>query len=129
MKNYKFRLVYKYQDKILFVFISLGSPCLQKIDKYQLIDIDRFLGKDKSNNDIYVNDIIKVPCGYSGDYRVKEYITLLEEDTDYYVYMDFPDNIDLQDCEKISDIHTNPTIFDYQEALQSLDTLYPTKEI
>ncbi len=82
--NKKFRCVFQHHEtgRILFLFfnfLDIKNGKLadkeEKLINYYLISVDEFLGKDKNNEDIFINDIIKYQFAISESTKEKLFDT------------------------------------------------------
>jgi hypothetical protein len=86
---------------------------------------------DRDNVEIYENDILDIPEGWSGDYREKRHLAVIEWDEDFApgFWLDKPDDVSISNCKVIGNKYDNPTMMDYEEAVEELNKEFPTKAI
>ena len=127
MKLPFFRLVYQHEETgvICFKYIYLGDS-LKVLDGYSFIAVDQQIYgvKDELKDNLFENDILLVPRGFSGDYNVPEhYDTIGSLSSDVYpeqVGVSGGDGLQFKDCLKIGNEYEDRHRLDYEEALEKL---------
>ena len=107
MRTIKFRAFEYSTQKMHYPFI-VGAPCNSEGAKFAIM---QYIGMDDMNGkEIYEGDIVRIPDGYGGDYRVAEHYCKVKWGcTEFYV--DSPSDESWSDYEVVGNKYEHPSFF------------------